>query len=66
MNEINFKTLIYFIITMRMYFSFFICEIKCDATTLDVVNWQNAHNIIVVVRAFVELFKLIKREKELN
>lgn len=65
-GKIGFKTLIYFMTTMRMYFLFLICEIKCDATTLNVVDRQNAHSMIVVVRALVELFRLMKREKELN
>ena len=65
-SEIEFKILIYFMITTRMYFFFFICEIKCDVAIFDVVDRQNAHSMIVVVKAFVEFFKTIKREKELN
>jgi len=59
--EISFLVAIYW-----MYFFFLTCEIKCDATTLNVVDRQNAHSMIIVVRALVELFRSIKREKELD
>ena len=52
--------------TYRMYFPFLTCEVKCGAAALDVVDRQNAHSMTVVVRAFVELFRSVKREKELN
>jgi hypothetical protein len=65
-GEISFKVLIYFMATTRMYFFFLICEIKCDAIALNVADRQNAHSMIVAVRALVELFKSVKREKELN
>jgi len=65
-NEIDFKTFIYFITTTRIYFSFFICEIKCDAAALNVADRQNAHSIIVAVKVFVELFRSIKREKKFD
>ena len=35
-------------------------------TALDVADRQNAHSMTLAVRAIVELFRLIKREKELN
>lgn len=49
-----------------MYFPFFTCEAKCGAAALDVADRQNAHNMTVAVRAFVELFQSVKREKELD
>lgn len=66
MNKIKFKFIIYFMITTRMYFFFLTCEVKCDATILDVVNRQNVHNIIIIVKNIVELYKTIKREKEFH
>jgi len=65
-GEIDSKALTYFMATTRMYFPFLTCEIKCDATALNVVDRQNAHSMIVVVRALVELFRSMKREKELD
>jgi hypothetical protein len=48
-----------------LYFPFLTCEIKCGAAALDVADRQNAHSMTLAVRALVELFRLIKREKEL-
>jgi hypothetical protein len=48
-----------------MYFPFLACEIKCGAAALDVADWQNAHSMTLAVRAVVELFRLVKREKEI-
>ncbi len=55
-----------FIAIYRMYFSFFTCEMKCDVATLDIVDCQNAHSMIVVVKALVQLYKAVKCEKELH
>lgn len=52
--------------TTWMYFPFFTCEMKCDVATFDVVDRQNAHSMTVVVRNIVELYKAVKREKELH
>ena len=60
------KVLTYFMATTRMYFPFFTCEVKCGASALDVADCQNAHSMTVAVRALVELFRSVKREKELN
>jgi len=49
-----------------MYFPFLTCEVKCSAAALDVADWQNAHSMTLAVRAVVELFRLVKREKELH
>lgn len=49
-----------------MYFPFFSCEVKCGAAALDIADRQNAHSMTVAVRALVELFRSVKREKELD
>lgn len=56
----------FFVAIYRMYFSFLTCEVKCDAAALDVADRQNAHSMTVAVRAVVELYKAVKREKELH
>ena len=55
-----------FVATYRMYFPFLTCEIKCGATALDVADRQNAHSMTIAVRALVDLFRSMKREKELD
>lgn len=49
-----------------MYFPFLMCEVKCGAAALDFADRQNAHSMTIAVRAVVELFRYVKREKELN
>lgn len=56
----------YFAATWYMYFPFLTCEVKCGASALDIADRQNAHSITLAVRAVVELFRLVKREKELD
>ncbi|KAI4088940.1 MAG: hypothetical protein L6R37_008121 [Teloschistes peruensis] len=55
-----------FVATYRMYFPFFACEVKCGTAALDIADRQNAHSMTVAVRALVELFRSVKREKELD
>ncbi|KAL5316341.1 hypothetical protein ACEPPN_015386 [Leptodophora sp. 'Broadleaf-Isolate-01'] len=55
-----------FLGTYYMYFPFFTCEVKCGAAALDVADRQNAHSMTLAVRGIVELFRLVKREKELH
>ena len=55
-----------FVATYRMYFPFFTCEVKCGTAALDIADRQNAHSMTVAVRALVELFRSVKREKELD
>ena len=38
---------------------------RCGAAALDVADRQNAHSMTMAVRDVVELFRLMKREKEL-
>ncbi|EKG09482.1 hypothetical protein MPH_13477 [Macrophomina phaseolina MS6] len=52
--------------TYYMYFPFLTCEVKCGAAALEIADRQNAHSATLAVRAVVELFRLVKREKELD
>ncbi|KXS93314.1 hypothetical protein AC579_9010 [Pseudocercospora musae] len=56
----------YFMATWYMYFPFLTCEVKCGAAALDIADRQNAHSVAIAVRAVVELFRAVKREKELH
>ncbi len=56
----------FFVATYRMYFPFFTCEVKCGAAALDVADRQNAHSMTVAVKGVVELYRAVKREKELH
>lgn len=56
----------FFVATFRVYFPFLTCEVKCGAAALDVADRQNAHSMTIAVRGVVELYKAVKREKELN
>ncbi|EAA27880.3 hypothetical protein GE21DRAFT_9475 [Neurospora crassa] len=52
--------------TYHMYFPFLTCEMKCGAAALDIADRQNAHSMTLAVRAIVELFRIVKREDEVN
>jgi hypothetical protein len=56
----------FFMATYSMYFPFLTCEAKCGAAALDIADRQNAHSMTMAVRGIVELFRLVKREKELH
>ncbi|KAK0261279.1 hypothetical protein LTR35_017880, partial [Friedmanniomyces endolithicus] len=56
----------YFMATYYMYFPFLTCEVKCGAAALDVADRQNAHSMTLAVKGVVELFRLVKREKEVD
>ncbi|KAI4185038.1 MAG: hypothetical protein LQ346_005998 [Caloplaca aetnensis] len=56
----------FFMATTRMYFPFLTCEVKCGAAALDIADRQNAHSMSVAARGIVELFKTVKRHKELD
>ncbi|KAK4896359.1 hypothetical protein LTR49_028148 [Elasticomyces elasticus] len=56
----------YFMATYYMYFPFLTCEVKCGAAALDVADRQNAHSMTLAIRGVVELFRLAKREKEVD
>ena len=55
-----------FMATWQMYFPFLTCEVKCGATALNIADRQNAHSMTLIIRGIVELFRLVKREKELH
>ncbi|KAK8048467.1 hypothetical protein PG994_010197 [Apiospora phragmitis] len=55
-----------FMATYYMYFPFMACEVKCGAAALDVADRQNAHSMTLAARGIVELFRLVKREEEVN
>jgi hypothetical protein len=56
----------FFTATYYMYFPFLTCEVKCGATALDIADRQNAHSMTIAVKGIVELFRVVKREKELH
>jgi hypothetical protein len=56
----------FFVATWRVYFSSLACEVKCGAGALDVADRQNAHSATLAVRGVVELYRAMKREKELH
>lgn len=62
----DFKLTIFFMTIYWMYFSFLTCEVKCNAATLNIVNWQNAYSITIVIRGVVELYRAVKCEKKLH
>ncbi|KAG9234155.1 hypothetical protein BJ875DRAFT_504907 [Amylocarpus encephaloides] len=62
----GFSEMSLFMSTYYMYFPFLTCEVKCGAAALDVADRQNAHSMTMAVRGVVELFRLVKREKELH
>ena len=65
-GEIGSKALTYFMATTRMYFPFLTCEVKCGAAALEIADRQNAHSMTIAVKAVVELYRAVKREKELH
>ncbi len=56
----------YFMATYYMYLPFLTCEVKYGAVALDTADRQNAHSMTMAVRGVVDLFRLVKREKELH
>jgi hypothetical protein len=48
-----------------IYFPFLIYEVKYSAVALNIIDQQNAYSMTMAVRGIVELFRLIKHEKEL-
>jgi len=56
----------FFVANFRMYFPFFTCEVKCGISALDIADRQNAHSMTIAVRSVVELYRAVKREKELD
>lgn len=56
----------FYMATYFMYLPFLTCEVKCGAAALEIADRQNAHSMTLAVRGVVELFKRVKREKEIN
>ncbi|MCJ1308305.1 hypothetical protein MMC25_001958 [Agyrium rufum] len=56
----------YFMGTWQMYFPFLTCEVRRGAAALEIADRQNAHSMTLAVRGTVELFRRMKREKELH
>ena len=56
----------YFMGTWQIYFPFLTFEVKCGTAGLNIADLQNAHSMMLAVRGVVELFRLVKREKELH
>lgn len=56
----------YFKATHYMLFPFLTKEVKTGTMGLDTADNQNLHSATIAVRAVVELFKLVGREKELH
>lgn len=65
-GDIAFYDQSYFRATFYMYFPFFTSEVKCGAAGLDIADLKNAYSMTLAVRAVVELFRLVKREKEID
>jgi len=51
--------------TYYIYFLFLTYKVKYSATALDIVDRQNAYSMTVTIRGVIELFRLVKYEKEL-
>ena len=49
-----------------MYFPFLTCEVKCGDQALNIADRQNMHSASVAVKGIVELFRRVKRHKELH
>ena len=56
----------YFMGTGYMYFLILTCEVKCGTVGLDIADRQNVHSATLMARAVFELFRLVKREKEVH
>lgn len=52
--------------TYQTFFPFLTCEAKSGGVGLDVADRQNGHSMTLAVRGVLELFRLLKREKELH
>ncbi|KAL4883201.1 hypothetical protein BJY04DRAFT_216502 [Aspergillus karnatakaensis] len=52
--------------TDTMHFPFLVAEAKSNAAGLDVAEKQNMHSMALSLRGIVHLFRLVKREEELD
>jgi hypothetical protein len=53
------------LVTYRMYFQFLTCKTKCGALVLDITDRQNTYSLTITIRGIVELYRAVKRKKEL-
>ena len=56
----------FYMATYFMYLPFLTCEVKCGAAALDIADRQNAHSMTLAVRGVIEMFRRVKREKEID
>ena len=56
----------HFMGTWYMYFPFLTCEVKGSSVGLDIADRQNLHNMTLMVRGVVKLFRLVNRAEELH
>ncbi|KAK3366657.1 hypothetical protein B0T24DRAFT_658999 [Lasiosphaeria ovina] len=56
----------FFMAIYYMLFPFLSNEVQCGVQALDVADRQNAHSMALTARGIVEVFRLVKREKELH
>ncbi|KAI2470182.1 hypothetical protein F4781DRAFT_185783 [Annulohypoxylon bovei var. microspora] len=56
----------YFRATESIYFPFLSSQVGCGDMGLEIADRHNMHSMTIAVRGIVELYKLVKREKELN
>ncbi|KAI1123341.1 hypothetical protein F5Y10DRAFT_286287 [Nemania abortiva] len=55
-----------FAATHRLYFPFLASEVKSSAVSLTIADRQNAQSMTIAVRAAVSLYRIVKREHEVN
>ena len=65
-RHLRLGTITHFSATLEMYFPFLTSEVKCGNEALNVADCQNAHSMTVAIRGVVELFRKVKRAKELH
>ena len=56
----------FYMATYFMYLPFLTCEVKCGAAALDIADRQNAHSMTLAVGGVIEMFRRVKREKEID
>ncbi|KAL4986306.1 hypothetical protein BDW68DRAFT_178922 [Aspergillus falconensis] len=52
--------------TMEMYFPFMVSEVKSKTASLHVADYQSMHSMALSLRGIIYLFRLVKREQELD
>ena len=62
----NWQTISRLVATNKIYFPFLTIKVKYNNEALNIADRQNAHSAAVAANIIVELYKLIKRQDELN